>query len=107
MFRPDQTLTEQVVERSNDGQEQTRKSAMATFDAIRRIKAELPGALTHLGLSNASFGLKPAARGAVNSVFLYHCLKAGLDTVIVNPKDITPYPDLPAKERELACGNAP
>ncbi len=77
-------------------------SAVETIEGIRLIKRELPGVFTTLGLSNVSFGLKPRARAAVNSVFLYHCVKAGLDSCIVNPKDITPYGEMDAVERELA-----
>ncbi len=58
--------------------------------------------LTTLGVSNVSFGLARAAREVVNSVFLYHAVKAGLDLAIVNPKDIRPYPDIPEEERILA-----
>jgi 5-methyltetrahydrofolate--homocysteine methyltransferase len=84
------------------GMEEFHTSAVETMEGIRLIKKELPGVFTTLGLSNVSFGLKPAARAAVNSVFLYHCLKAGLDSCIVNPKDITPYADMDPAERELA-----
>ncbi|HXW76144.1 MAG TPA: homocysteine S-methyltransferase family protein, partial [Candidatus Eremiobacteraceae bacterium] len=73
-----------------------------TIEGIRAVKAALPGVLTVLGVSNISFGLSPAARAVVNSVFLYHCVEAGLDLAIVNPKDITPYPLVMADERELA-----
>jgi 5-methyltetrahydrofolate--homocysteine methyltransferase len=76
-------------------------SANETIEGIRRIKAELPGVLTSLGVSNVSFGLKPPARAALNSAMLHHCVEAGLDMAIVNPKDITPYGELDAKEREL------
>jgi len=58
--------------------------------------------LTSLGVSNVSFGFKPAARAVLNSVFLYHCVAAGLDMAIVNPKHITPYAEIPAEQRELA-----
>jgi 5-methyltetrahydrofolate--homocysteine methyltransferase len=76
-------------------------SAVQTIEGIRLIKRELPGVLTSLGVSNASFGLKPAARAALNSVMLHHCVEAGLDMAIVNAKDITPYAELGALEREL------
>ena len=56
--------------------------------------------LTSLGVSNVSFGFKPAARAVLNSVFLYHCVQAGLDMAIVNPKHITPYAEIPAEQRE-------
>jgi len=76
-------------------------SAIETIEGIRLIKRELPGVLTSLGLSNVSFGLKPAARHALNSVFLHHCVEAGLDMAIVHAKDITPYAEIDAVEREL------
>jgi 5-methyltetrahydrofolate--homocysteine methyltransferase len=79
-----------------------RHSAVETLDGIRRIKAENPGVLTTLGVSNVSFGLARNAREVVNSVFLYHAVKAGLDLAIVNPKDIRPYPAIPEDERVLA-----
>jgi 5-methyltetrahydrofolate--homocysteine methyltransferase len=77
-------------------------SAHETIDGIRAIKRELPGVLTILGVSNVSFGLDPEARGVLNSVFLHHCVQAGLDAAIVNPAHITPYAEIPAAERGLA-----
>ena len=76
-------------------------AAVATIEGIRLIKRELPGVLTSLGVSNVSFGLKPPARAAINSVMLHHCVEAGLDMAIVHAKDITPYAELGAREREL------
>ncbi|GAC1525131.1 MAG: methionine synthase [Vulcanimicrobiaceae bacterium] len=76
-------------------------SAVETIEGIRRIKAELPGVLTSLGVSNVSFGLKPAARAALNSVMLHHCVHAGLDMALVHAKEITPYGELDARERDL------
>ena len=73
-----------------------------TIEGIRAVKAALPGVLTVLGVSNISFGLNAAARAVVNSVFLYHCVEAGLDLAIVNPKDITPYALMMPDERSLA-----
>src|SRR5204862_8253445 len=72
------------------GDDDLRGDAMATIEAIRRIKAELPGASTVLGLSNVSFGLKPAARHVLNSVFLHECREAGLDAAIVHAARIMP-----------------
>ncbi len=77
-------------------------SAIETLEGIRRIKAELPGVLTSLGVSNLSFGLGQAARAVLNSVFLYHAVEAGLDMAIVNPAHITPYADIPEEQRRLA-----
>jgi 5-methyltetrahydrofolate--homocysteine methyltransferase len=83
------------------GQEELRDSALQTLEGIRRIKAELPGVLTILGVSNVSFGVAPHARAALNSVFLYHAVEAGLDAAIVNPAHITPYAEIPEEERHL------
>ena len=76
-------------------------SAVETIEGIRLIKRELPGVLTSLGLSNVSFGLKPAARAALNSVFLHHCVQAGLDAALVHAKEITPYAEIESNVREL------
>ncbi len=76
-------------------------SAVATIEGIKRIKRELPGVLTSLGVSNVSFGLKPAARAALNSVMLHHCVDAGLDIALVHPQEITPYAEIDALERVL------
>ncbi|MDQ2871968.1 MAG: methionine synthase [Candidatus Eremiobacteraeota bacterium] len=76
-------------------------SAVETIEGIARIKAQMPGVLTSLGVSNVSFGLKPHARAALNSAFLHHCVEAGLDMALVNPKEITPYGELDAGERVL------
>ncbi|HEY3676007.1 MAG TPA: methionine synthase [Candidatus Tumulicola sp.] len=77
-------------------------SAVETIEGIRAIKRELPGVLTSLGVSNVSFGLAPSTRAALNSVFLHHCVEAGLDMALVHPNDITPYPELETDVRE-AC----
>ncbi|MCJ7622073.1 MAG: dihydropteroate synthase, partial [Anaerolineaceae bacterium] len=76
-------------------------SAKETFEGIRKIKSELPGVLTSLGISNVSFGLSPLTRPAINSVMLYHAVQAGLDMAIVNPAQITPYTDISSYEREI------
>jgi 5-methyltetrahydrofolate--homocysteine methyltransferase len=83
------------------GDEEFSDSAHETIEGIRRIKAELPGVLTSLGVSNVSFGLSPQARPVLNSVMLYHCVRAGLDMAIVNPAHIKPYAEIPQQEREL------
>ncbi len=84
------------------GDQDMANSAVETLDGIRLIKAELPGVLTSLGVSNVSFGLGQAARAVLNSVFLYHCVEAGLDMAIVNPAHITPYFEIPEDQRKLA-----
>ncbi|HEU4980591.1 MAG TPA: homocysteine S-methyltransferase family protein, partial [Solirubrobacterales bacterium] len=83
------------------GDEEWRPSAIETIEGIRRIKAEIPGVKTSLGVSNVSFGVSPPARAALNSVFLHHCTEAGLELAMVNPNHITPYAEIPEEEREL------
>jgi 5-methyltetrahydrofolate--homocysteine methyltransferase len=83
------------------GQPEYLDAGVNTIEGIRAVKAALPGVLTVLGVSNISFGLNPAARAVINSVFLYHCVEAGLDLAIVNPKDITPYALIMQDERTL------
>ena len=83
------------------GEDEFRSSAVETIEGIRAIKRELPGVLTSLGISNVSFGLKPNARAALNSVFLHHCVQAGLDCALVHPKEIVPYFEIDATVREL------
>src|SRR5689334_4611806 len=78
------------------------ESGKETIEGIRLIKRELPGVSTILGVSNVSFGLSPDARGVLNSVFLHHCVQAGLDAAIVNPAHIRPYAEISQTERELA-----
>ncbi|HKA66461.1 MAG TPA: vitamin B12 dependent-methionine synthase activation domain-containing protein, partial [Solirubrobacterales bacterium] len=65
------------------------------------LKKELPAVKTSLGVSNVSFGVKPNARAVLNSVFLHHCVEAGLDLAMVNPNHITPYSEISDEEREL------
>jgi 5-methyltetrahydrofolate--homocysteine methyltransferase len=84
------------------GQEDLRGDAIATLEAIRRIKAELPGVRTILGLSNVSFGLAPAARQVLNSVFLHEAREAGLDAAIVAPARILPMHRIDEEQRQVA-----
>jgi len=84
------------------GDEEWRPSAIETIEGIRAIKAQIPGVKTSLGVSNVSFGVGMPARSALNSVFLHHCVQAGLDLAMVNPSHITPYAEIPGDERELA-----
>ena len=83
------------------GDEEWRPSAVETIEGIRRIKAEIPGVKTSLGVSNVSFGVSPVGRAVLNSVFLHHCVEAGLDLAMVNPNHITPYGEIGDEEREL------
>ncbi len=84
------------------GDEEWRPSAVETIEGIRQVKAEIPGVKTSLGVSNVSFGVGVPARSVLNSVFLHHCVEAGLDLAMVNPNHITPYAEIPELERELA-----
>ncbi len=77
------------------GDDDLRRDAMATIEAIRRIKTEIPGSSTVLGVSNVSFGLKPAARRVLNSVFLHECTSAGLDAAIIHAARITQLAEIP------------
>jgi 5-methyltetrahydrofolate--homocysteine methyltransferase len=84
------------------GDEEWRPSAVETIEGIKRIKAEIPSVKTSLGVSNVSFGVSPGARAVLNSVFLHHCVQAGLDLAMVNPNHITPYGEISQEERALA-----
>jgi 5-methyltetrahydrofolate--homocysteine methyltransferase len=84
------------------GDEEWKPSAIETIEGIRQIKKELHGVKTSLGVSNVSFGVSPGARAVLNSVFLHHCVEAGLDLAMVNPNHITPYGEISETERELA-----
>jgi 5-methyltetrahydrofolate--homocysteine methyltransferase len=84
------------------GEAEFADSARSTLEGIKLVKQRFPESFTTLGLSNVSFGLSAGARKVVNSVFLYHALKAGLDTVIINPRDIIPYPEIDEQQKKLA-----
>ena len=84
------------------GQEETRRDGIETIEAIRRIKALYPGIHTTLGVSNVSFGLNPAARSVLNSVFLHEATEAGLDSAIVNSAKIVPLASVPDDRRKVA-----
>src|SRR3990172_1182162 len=101
-LQPDALIFDDLTFTLATGDAEFVSSGIETIEGIKKIKEGLPGVLTSLGVSNVSFGFKPAARAALNSVFLYHCVQAGLDMAIVNPKHITPYAEVPAEQRELA-----
>ena len=84
------------------GGDDLRRDAIETLDAIKRIKAEMPGVRTVLGVSNISFGLSPPARKALNSVFLHEAVEAGLDAAIVHAGKIEPLNRIPDEQRQ-AC----
>ncbi|MDD3276848.1 MAG: homocysteine S-methyltransferase family protein, partial [Kiritimatiellales bacterium] len=84
------------------GDKTLRDAAFQTLEAIRRIKAELPGVRTMLGLSNISFGLKPALRKIINAVFLHQAVQAGMDACIINVAAIVPLNEIPENLRKGA-----
>ncbi|QDZ43539.1 methionine synthase [Corynebacterium sp. sy039] len=84
------------------GQEETRRDGIETINAIREIKKRYPRVHTTLGLSNISFGLNPAARQVLNSVFLHECIQAGLDSAIAHSSKILPMNRIDARQREVA-----
>jgi 5-methyltetrahydrofolate--homocysteine methyltransferase len=83
------------------GQEETRRDAIETIEAIAELKKRHPEVQTTLGVSNVSFGLKPAARAVLNSVFLAECVQAGLDSAIVHPSKIMPLARIPDEQRAV------
>ncbi|MEZ0071072.1 methionine synthase [Planotetraspora sp. GP83] len=84
------------------GQEETRRDGIETIEAIRELKRRYPTVQTTLGLSNVSFGLNPAARMVLNSVFLNECVNAGLDSAIVHASKILPMARIPDEQRQIA-----
>ena len=83
------------------GIEEDRANAAATIEAIRRIRSELPGVHVVLGVSNVSFGLSPAARIVLNSVFLHDCCDAGMDAAIVSPAKILPLAKISEDHQQI------
>ncbi|SDY69426.1 methionine synthase (B12-dependent) [Tessaracoccus flavus] len=84
------------------GQEETRRDGIETIEAIRELKQRYPGVRTTLGVSNVSFGLNPAARIVLNSVFLHECVQAGLDSAIVHSAKILPMDRIPDEQKNVA-----
>ncbi len=84
------------------GQEESRRDGLETIEAIRELKRRHPEVQTTLGLSNISFGLNPAARQVLNSVFMHECVQAGLDSAIVHASKILPMSRIPDEQRETA-----
>jgi len=101
-MRPSDLIFDDLTFTLATGEAEFRQSAVETIEGIRRIKSELPGVFTSLGVSNVSFGLQKHARSVLNSVFLHHCVEAGLDMAIVNPAHITPYAEVDEEQRTLA-----
>jgi len=100
-LKPWQFIFDALVFTLATGEAEYADSAKSTLEGIRLMKQSLPESFTTLGLSNVSFGLTTNARKVVNSVFLYHALKAGLDTVIINARDIIPYPEIEEQQKRL------
>jgi 5-methyltetrahydrofolate--homocysteine methyltransferase len=84
------------------GQEESRRDGLETIEGIRALKQRYPEVQTTLGVSNVSFGLNPAARQVLNSVFLHECVEAGLDSAIVHASKILPISRIPDEQREVA-----
>ncbi len=101
-LRPEDLIFDTLTFTLATGEEEFRASAFETIEGVRLLKKELPGVLCSLGVSNVSFGLQPDSRKALNSVFLHHCVDAGLDMAIVNAAHITPYAEVDEEQRALA-----
>ncbi|MGH7687524.1 MAG: methionine synthase [Candidatus Dormibacteria bacterium] len=99
---PDRLLFDALTFTLATGEAEWVDSGAETIKGIRDIKRALPGVLTVLGVSNVSFGLGPQSRPVLNSVFLYHCVEAGLDAAIINPAHVMPYAEIDATARRLA-----
>ena len=101
-LRPHDLIFDMLTFTIGSGDETLRDAAVQTLDAIRRVKQELPGVFTVLGVSNISFGLRPVARHVLNSVFVHEAVEAGLDAAIVDAAKIVPLAQINETERELA-----
>jgi len=101
-IRPEDIIIDPLVFPCATGDQNYVGSAVETIEGIRLIKQGLPLVKTVLGISNVSFGLPDAGREVLNSVFLYHCTKAGLDLAIVNSEKLERYASIPEQERHLA-----
>ncbi len=101
-FSPSDLFLDVLTFTLGSGDSSLRDAGARTIEAIRRVKAELPGVFTTLGVSNVSFGLRPPARRVLNSVFLHLCLEAGLDAAILNAGRVLPLSDIPDELKALA-----
>jgi 5-methyltetrahydrofolate--homocysteine methyltransferase len=101
-LRPQDLIFDALTFTLATGDEEFSNSAVETIEGIRKIKEGLPGVFTSLGVSNVSFGLRPHARAVLNSVFLHHCVEAGLDMAIVNAAHVIPYAEIDEEQRTLA-----
>jgi len=100
-LKPEALVYDALTFPLSTGDPEFNDSAIATIEAIKQIKAELPGVFTSLGVSNVSFGLSKAARPVLNSMMLHHAVQAGLDMAIVHASKIKPYAEIPEEERAL------
>ena len=100
-LRADQFIFDVLTFTLATGEDEFLDAGKNTLEGIKLVKAKFPDCYTTLGLSNISFGLAPYARKVLNSIFLYHAVKAGLDTAIVNAKEIIPYGEIDQKEKKL------
>jgi 5-methyltetrahydrofolate--homocysteine methyltransferase len=100
-LRPQDLLFDCLTFTVGSGDNTLRDAALQTLEGIRRIKAELPGCLTVLGVSNISFGLAPAARRILNSVFLHEAVAAGLDAAIVDAARVLPLARISTEDRQV------
>ncbi len=100
-LRPRDLLFDCLTFTVGSGDNTLRDAALQTLEGIRRIKAELPGCLTVLGVSNISFGLAPAARRILNSVFLHEAVAAGLDAAIVDAARVLPLARISTEDRQV------
>jgi len=101
-LKPEQFIFDVLTFTLATGEAEFLDAGKNTLEGIKLVKEKLPRSYTVLGLSNISFGLTPYARKILNSVFLYHAVKAGLDCAIVNAKEIVPYGEIDEKEKKLA-----
>lgn len=100
-LRPEDLIFDPLVLPISTGMEESRGDGKETIEGIRKIKQALPRSFTIVGLSNISFGLAPAAREVLNSVFLDECRKAGLDAAIVHPSKIIPLSKIDENARKV------
>jgi len=100
-LRPSDIMFDPLTFTIGSGDETLRNAAVETLNAIRRIKQDLPGAFTVLGVSNVSFGLPAYSRKALNSVFLHEAVEAGLDAAIVAPAKVLPLVSIPGEEVKM------
>ena len=100
-LRPQDLLFDLLTFTVGSGDESMRNAAIETLEAIKQVKEELPGVGFTLGVSNISFGLRPAARKVLNSVFLHQAVQAGLNTAIVDAAKVLPYASISEEDRQV------